>query len=103
MRAVRWAARARAIWSCAQLRRIGWRFREASAARFVLAGPLKVALMLRLTIEYGLGGGSNRQGGFGVVDIVIVAVGDASMLWGEGSARHASSGDASYLLDSTCL
>ena len=72
-------------------------------AGFMFLGPFKVSLMLRLATEYGLGGGSDGEGGGGVVDIVIVVVGNMSVFGRERSARHASSGDAYCMVDSTCL
>ena len=77
--------------------------REARSAGLVFVGPLKVALMLRLAIEYGLGVRSDGEGRLGVVDIVIVTVSGVSVLGGERSARHASSGDGGRLTGSTCL
>ena len=78
---------------------------ELRSGGFEFLGLLKVALMLRLFVEYGCCSGSDRERGGGVVNIVVVIIGDVSMsvLRRERSARHASNGCAFCVVNSTHL
>ena len=84
---------------------MGCSIREPRSGRFKFLGPLKVALMLRLSVKYGCCGGGKGSGADGVIDIVVfmVIAASVSMFRREGSARHMSNGDAFCVVNSTCL